>query len=91
MPPSDTTISIRLPKETRKALDEAAKVTRRSRAFLVKEALDHHLKRIMSQHNVEDRRRRFQLLYELQGAGAQDGGRSAEDIDAMIRYIRGDD
>lgn len=89
---NDSTISVRLPGETRKALDEAAKITRRSRAFLIKEALDKHLYGILRQQTAAERRSAFQRLYALQGAGkGPEGYRTAEDIDAMIREIRGDD
>jgi predicted DNA-binding protein len=89
---SDATISVRLPHKTRKALDKAAKDTRRSRAFLIKEALDRHLTSIGADERRDDVARRLRLIEELAGAGASAGGlRSAEEIDAMIREMRGDD
>lgn len=89
---SDAVLSIRLPEATRRALDEAARKTRRSRAFVVKEALDRHLGRIEYEHSLAERRSAFERILALKGAGVgPEGGRSAEDIDAMIREIRGDD
>jgi uncharacterized protein (DUF1778 family) len=92
MSASDATISIRLPAGTRKALDAAAKATKRSRAFLIKEALDHHLAAIGAEHKRGDMERRLRLVRNLKGIGAKTGKlRSASDIDASIRSMRGDD
>jgi predicted DNA-binding protein len=92
MPPSDATISIRLPAGTRKALDAAAKVTQRSRAFLIKEALDRHLAAIGAEHQRGDAERRLRLVRSLKGMAGRTGRlRSASDIDASVRRMRGDD
>jgi predicted transcriptional regulator len=89
---SETTISIRLPREIRKALDEAAKTTRRSRAFLMKEALERHLEDIKREQSPADRQAAYGRIYALQGSGkGAKGYRTAEEIDALIREIRGDD
>jgi predicted DNA-binding protein len=92
MATSDATISVRLPQETRDALDRAAKNTHRSRAFLIKEALDKHLSTLESGAVAEQSHRRLGLLKELTSAGDRVGrSRSGAEIDAMIRFIRGDD
>jgi predicted DNA-binding protein len=92
MAASDTTISVRLPLETRNALDRAAKSTRRSRAFLIKEALDKHLGALESDARAGQRHRRLALLKDLTSAGDRAGRkRSGAEIDAMIRFIRGDE
>ncbi len=40
---SDATFSVRLPEELRQEVDAFAKATRRSRSFIVKEAIEAHL------------------------------------------------
>lgn len=41
--PASSTFSVRLPPETRKELEEYARATQRSSAFIVKEAVEAHL------------------------------------------------
>jgi predicted DNA-binding protein len=91
MAAADSTISLRLPAKMRRALDDAAKRTRRSRAFIVKEALDRYLNTVLKAQSASERRRKFDKLLAMQGAGTKSGYRSAEEIHAMIREIRGDD
>jgi predicted transcriptional regulator len=82
------TISIRLPPASRKSLDKAVKATRRSRSFLMKEALDRYLAEIVRDEAAVTRSPLGQLL-GLAGAGAGKGvPRSAEDIDRHIRWLR---
>jgi predicted DNA-binding protein len=86
------TISLRLPAETKDRLERAASLTRRSRSFLVKEALDKHLDAILNEHGARRRTDRLARLLAFKGAGAGvGGGRTAEDIDAQVRAFRGDE
>ncbi len=86
------TISIRLPEEQRASLDRATKLTRRSRSFLVKEALERHLNDILREQTPEPPKRRLTHLLSLAGDGtSKDHVRTAEEIDAHIRWLRGDD
>jgi uncharacterized protein (DUF1778 family) len=86
------TFSLRLPKEARERLDRATQRTRRSRSFLVVEALDRYLDEIEREQRVERSPARFSRLMALEGVGRRaDGPRTSEDIDAHIRWLRGDD
>jgi predicted transcriptional regulator len=86
------TISIRLPEASRKSLDKAVKVTRRSRSFLMKEALDRHLADIVREQAGAAVKPRLQTLLGMAGAGAgKTRKRSARDIDAHIRWLRGNE
>jgi predicted transcriptional regulator len=85
------TISIRLPLPTRKTLDEAVKVTRRSRSYIMKEALDRHLADIMREESAIQRKPLARLL-SMAGAGEGLGPRrTKKEIDAHIRWLRDDD
>jgi RHH-type transcriptional regulator, rel operon repressor / antitoxin RelB len=85
------TISIRLPPPTLKALDEVAKTTRRSRSFIMKEALDRHLADLVK---VKQDRPKKTLSNLLKYAGAGKGlgtPRTAEQVIADIRWLRDSD
>lgn len=82
------TISIRLPPSSRKSLDKAVKTTRRSRSFLMKEALDRYLADIVREEEVVARPPLNRLL-SLAGAGADLGQpRSADEVDRHVRWLR---
>jgi Arc/MetJ-type ribon-helix-helix transcriptional regulator len=88
MADSAPTISIRLPPASRKSLDRAVKATRRSRSFLMKEALERYLADIVREEQGQVRRPLEHLL-SLAGAGAEHTTlRSAEEIDRHIRWLR---
>ncbi|QGM45689.1 ribbon-helix-helix protein, CopG family [Methylocystis heyeri] len=88
--PSPT--SVRLSDDTRKILDEAARLTRRSRSYLVEETLKQFLPRIVQKETRPAAEERIRRLKELQGIGARLlGPKTIEEIDANIRQIRGDD
>lgn len=92
MTATSPTLSLRLPPETKDRLDRAASVTRRSRSFLVRQALDKHLDAILREPAVEDNKDRLARLLAYKGAGVgPDGGRTMEDIDAQVREFRGDE
>jgi len=86
---TDSPISLRLPEEVRADLDRAAKLTRRSRAWLVREALAKHLAEIVrtqTSHRGEDILNRIK---EIQTSAMTDGPpRSKEDIDTEIEHLR---
>ena len=80
------TISIRLPDATRRSLDKAAKLTRRSRSFLMREALDRHLAEIIGEQTQSPN---LSGLLKLSGAGAgKSSSRPAEEIDQHIKWLR---
>ncbi len=91
--PDDATLSIRLPAATRKALDAAARKLRRSRGFIVKEAIDRHLDRLVSEASRDARRETLDRILALKGAGVRKGDRgiSDEEVISRSREIRGDD
>lgn len=87
MPMTPPPISVRLSLEVRERLDRAALRMKRSRSFLVQEALVRHLDDV---EKVAVRSSRLERLRSLKGAGARIyGPLSAEQIDADIREFRG--
>jgi metal-responsive CopG/Arc/MetJ family transcriptional regulator len=83
------TISIRLPENARRTLDKATKLTRRSRSFLMKEALDRHLADIVQEQSRTAPKRRLSTLLSLAGAGARSASpRTQSEIDQHIRWLR---
>ena len=83
------TISIRLPEAARRSLDDATKLTRRSRSFLMKEALDRHLADIVKEQTGGADKNRASTLLSFAGSGVKLGAlRSQEEIDAHIRWLR---
>jgi len=84
------TLTVRLPSDTRGRLDKAAMETHRSRAFIVKEALERHLNDIVVEQGGG--KGRLDKLLALKGAGARRyGARTEKDIEAQIREFRGDE
>ena len=89
MPAPTPPISIRLPEAARRSLDRAAKLTRRSRSFLMQEALERHLAEIVGEQAKPVARGRLTTLLSLGGAGAHSPTpRPARDVDAHIRWLR---
>lgn len=89
---SSSTLSLRLTKEARERLDKAAIRSRRSRAYIVQEALDRHLDEIEREEAPAPKKSRFATIFSLAGAGAAiNGPRSKEEIDNHIRWLRDDD
>jgi Arc/MetJ-type ribon-helix-helix transcriptional regulator len=84
------TISIRLPPTARRTLDKAVKATRRSRSYIMKEALDRHLADIVREE-TQPPRKPLQHLLSMAGVGASVPPRTAGEIDAHIRWLRDDD
>jgi RHH-type transcriptional regulator, rel operon repressor / antitoxin RelB len=88
---ASSNLSLRLPAELRAKLDEAARTSRRSRSQIVQMALEHHLDRNAdeSRPSAAEAVRRIRAF-----AGAvvpASGRRTPEEIDAHIRWLRGDD
>ncbi len=83
------TISIRLPDESRARLDAATKVTRRSRSYLMKEALDRYLGDLERDEIQAYAQAAKSGLLAFEGKGARAGNvRSREEIDSHIRWLR---
>ena len=86
------TISLRLSDEVRERLDSLAARTRRSRSFLMQEALARYLDEIEREQTVPLQRRSLSKVFSMAGAGADARHpRSAEEINKHIRWLRGDD
>jgi RHH-type transcriptional regulator, rel operon repressor / antitoxin RelB len=86
------TISLRLPKASLKSLDKAAKATRRSRSYLMREALDRYLVDI-TQKEAAPAVKPLSRLMAMRGIAEKLGQkpRTKEEIDAHIRWLRSDD
>jgi predicted transcriptional regulator len=86
------TISLRLPKNARERLDKVAAKSRRSRSYIIQAALERHLDEIEREEAEKPKKGRLSGILGLAGAGTVlNGPRSAEEIDAHIRWLRGDD
>lgn len=89
---SSSPTSVRLTDETRKILDDAAQLTRRSRSYLVEETLKQFLPRIVQKETRPSPEERIRRLKELEGIGYRlVGPQTIEEIDARIREFRGDE
>ncbi len=87
-----TTVSIRLPEATKSKLDKATKLSRRSRSFLVLEALNRHLDDVLNEQSHEPKKKNLSLLLSLAKAGASKSNpRTAEEVDTDIRWLRSDE
>ena len=89
MPAASPTISLRLPEEYRIELDSLAKIKRRSRSYLVMEAVEKYL----ADHRREARplgeKGHLATLLSLEGKGVRASRpRSKEEIDQHIRWLR---
>ena len=88
MPAATSPISLRLPKAERARLDRAAAKTRRSRSYLVQEALAKYLDDI-EREEAPPAKKRLTTLLSLAGAGASETSpRSLEEINRHIRWLR---
>lgn len=90
--PSSSTLSLRLPEETRERLDRVAKKSRRSRSYIIQRALELHLDDVAKEETPPKETERFARLLSMQGAGrGPEGGRTKQEIDSYIRWLRDDD
>ena len=85
---STSTLSLRLPKDARDRLDKAAAQSRRSRSYIVQEALDRHLDEIVREES-QQKPQGLSFIRSLAGIGAERyGARTKEEIDSHIRWLR---
>lgn len=92
MSPVSSTISLRLPDKTRQRLDDLAIRSRRSRSYIIQRALELHLNDVVAEEIASEGAGRYSKLRSMAGAGSKlHGGRSREEIDSFIDWLRGDD
>ncbi|HEY8579842.1 MAG TPA: ribbon-helix-helix domain-containing protein [Beijerinckiaceae bacterium] len=90
MAEASTPVSLRLSAATRDKLDKAAAITRRSRSFLMQEALERHLDEIV-RADARGGGRSLQTLLSLGGAGHRAAApRTEDEVRAYTRRLRGD-
>jgi predicted transcriptional regulator len=89
------TISLRLDPELLKRLDDAARRRRRSRSFVLTEAIARHLELVSAETTdgtAHANPPRYARLMAMLGAGAPYSSfKTSEEIDAHIRGLRDDD
>jgi predicted transcriptional regulator len=89
---TSATTTVRLPDPIRSRLEYVARATKRTRSSLMIEALEAHLERLQGEAlPAETQTPRYAGLLKYRGAAARAGGRSAKEISAILRDIRGDD
>jgi hypothetical protein len=96
--PNDASITVRISNELRRALDEEAAKLRRSRSFVVNEALEQRLtdrggfKHRPPQRTPDERRAGFEKILEIGRRNAHvQNYKNAQEVIDFIREIRGDD
>jgi hypothetical protein len=91
--PSDVTLSLRVPSELKTRLERASVRTHRSRAYLTIAALQKYLNDVEQDEAKTATASKYDIAKRYSGVGARllGRGRSAAEIDAMIRDQRGDD
>jgi hypothetical protein len=91
--PSDVTLSLRIPTELKSRLERASVRTHRSRAYLTIAALQKYLTDVERDEVKTVTLSKYDIAKRYSGVGANllGGGRSAAEIDAMIRDQRGDE
>jgi hypothetical protein len=91
--PSDVTLSLRVPSELKTRLERAAMRTHRSRAYLTIAALQKYLTDVERDEEKTGTPSKYDIAKRYSGVGAKllGKGRSAAEIDAMIRDQRGDE
>ena len=83
-------VTARLPEALMEKLDEAARKLGRSRSWIVKEALERHLAQELKGVTPQVKARRD--IMSFAGAGIKlSNRRTDEEIDAEIRWLRGND
>jgi hypothetical protein len=91
--PSDVTLSLRVPSELKSRLERASARTHRSRAYLTIAALQKYLNDVERNEVKAVTPSKYDIAKRYSGVGAKllGKGRSAAEIDAMIRDQRGDE
>ena len=85
------TLSLRVPTSVRKRLDRASAKMRRSRSWIVLQALEEHLDKVERKEKATPKKP-YSTLLSLAGAGAaRNGPRAAEEILAYSRRLRDND
>jgi predicted transcriptional regulator len=86
------TTTIRVRADLREPLERAVKLTRRSRSFIIMEALERHLEDIVREQSLEPPKRRLTRLLAIAGNGtSSDHVRSGDEIIDHIRWLRDDE
>ncbi len=89
---STSPISLRLPQATREKLDRASALMRRSRSFLMQEALERHLDDIIARDAPHEKKRRLGTLLSLGGVGKREQApRTAAEVQNYTHWLRGND
>ncbi|WP_411035057.1 ribbon-helix-helix protein, CopG family [Shinella sp. BYT-45] len=84
--------SIRLSKETLALLDQRARETKRSRSFLVEQAVRRHLAATAGPIDADETAGKIERLRAFKGVGAKRyGPLSSDEIDVLRREFSGDD
>ena len=92
MSSAHTVVPIHLPDEMRRRLDRASGKTRRTRDEIVEEALARHLDALEKPVGELNARERIDGVLALAGSGVPDTGPlTPDEIDARVRWLRGDD
>jgi hypothetical protein len=88
-----TTLSLRVPGELKNRLERVSARTHRSRAYLTIAALQKYLNEVEAEEAQTVGPSKYDVAKRYSGVGAKmlGKGRSAKDIDAMIRDMRGDE
>ena len=91
--PSDVTLSLRVPSELKSRLERASVRTHRSRAYLTIAALQKYLDDVEQDEVKSAAPSKYEIAKRYGGVGAKllGKGRSASEIDAVIRDLRGDE
>jgi predicted transcriptional regulator len=90
---SSVTLSLRVPNELKIRLEQASVRTHRSRAYLTIAALKKYLNDVEKDELKTTTPSKYELAERYRGIGAKmlGKGRTAIEIDAIIREIRGDE
>ena len=89
MTATNQSVSIRLEPHTKAALDDAAKRTKRSRSFLMQEALEKYLVEITKQQEVQSSKPPLSQILELAKRSAKPiYVRTGGQVQADLRWLR---
>ena len=85
--------SVRLPATLRHRLADVSERTRRSRSYLMVAALERYLSDVERDESESTPVNRLELMRQYRGLGVKTTGqaRSADEIDSLVRELRGDE